>query len=118
METRNSRALAAQLAVDAMTPELTAVLFPESVSHVPGTAGSAGTESLSRASDEIRSAEKAMPALMPGHLPPSHLGHPVRATQLLHRRPTPDPRQRSAHQTFQPCHQASLSWPLPWVTAG
>ena len=44
------------------SPIATAVLFPESVSHVPGTAGSAGTETLSRTSDEIRSTEKATPA--------------------------------------------------------
>ena len=44
------------------SPIATAVLFPESVSHPPATAGLAGTETLSRASDVIRSTEKTMPA--------------------------------------------------------
>ena len=98
------------------SPIATAVLFPESVSHVPGTADLAGTEILSRTSDEIRSAEKAMPATAaargvlrallaasgPWPAGPSVMGVPFHGRVL----------------TFRPRRQASLSWPLPWVTAG
>ena len=84
---------------DEIQRDRTAARRPESVSHVPGTRGSAGTESLSRTRAKIMNTEKTIPATAAarGVLSGTRWRPATdpRRTFLAHRWPPPSARVRS-----------------------